>query len=489
MWSGPDPRLIATCGRIVRAACALAIFTGVTVLAGWSLDMDVLKSIFPGLIAMNPLTAICFVLSALALALLHDEAVAPSLRRGGQMAALLVALLALIRLADHLLGWSLAIDQRLFRQAITASDAIPTSMALNTAFNFGTLALALLLLRAQWRDRFYPAQLLALVTALTAFVVLVGYAYSVNAPIGVAKVVPMGLHTAFTFVGLAMGVLCALPDRGVMARVTRDSTGGRLTRRLVPAFIVLPPVVGWLWLLGERAGLYGSAFGVALMVGAMIALGVGFSWVNARAVDHTEAQGRRADEITRKLAYSDALTGLPNRPLFYDRLAQALARSRRYGGEVAILFLDLDGFKQVNDTLGHETGDALLKEAAARLQSCMRTIDTAARLAGDEFTAILAGMKDLGDIEATVRRMLEEVARPYSFQGQEVKISASIGISIFPRHGQDGTALVKKADLAMYRAKEAGRNRFALYDPSMETAREEAAGPYRARGGEFAAAD
>jgi len=176
---------------------------------------------------------------------------------------------------------------------------------------------------------------------------------------------------------------------------------------------------------------------------------------------------RRAEERLSTLVYRDALTGLPNRRLFEDRLAIALAQAHRYRHRLAVIFLDLDRFKAVNDTLGHAAGDELLKAVSARLAESVREGDTVARLAGDEFTLLLPGIHYTEDLAAISRKLVEAVRRPFRLDGQDVRVTASGGISLYPEDGVEAEALLKKADTAMYRAKERGRDNFQLFSPAM----------------------
>ena len=173
-----------------------------------------------------------------------------------------------------------------------------------------------------------------------------------------------------------------------------------------------------------------------------------------------------AEERLDRLAHYDALTGLPNRKLFMDRLSQAIIRARRTPGPVALLFLDVDDFKVVNDSLGHDVGDSVLKELAARVQSCVRAEDTVARLSGDEFTVILPDIKSPADAAMAATRILEEIRRPVSVGGRELYVTASIGICVWPADGDNLMSLLRNADVAMYRAK-AQRNRFEFYATSL----------------------
>lgn len=181
--------------------------------------------------------------------------------------------------------------------------------------------------------------------------------------------------------------------------------------------------------------------------------------------DITE-QKRAAEHIDR-LAHYDALTDLPNRLLFNERCLHALERARRVGGRVALLFLDLDHFKHVNDSLGHPVGDALLQAVAQRLRQQLREEDTVARLGGDEFVIILEDMVSADDAERVARKLLETFVEPFSIRGHDLAMGFSIGISLYPDNGEDVTSLVKHADIALYRAKEQGRGNFHFFEPHL----------------------
>ncbi len=169
-------------------------------------------------------------------------------------------------------------------------------------------------------------------------------------------------------------------------------------------------------------------------------------------------------EVEQHLAYHDMLTNLPNRLLFYDRMRQALAHARRYSGLVAVLFLDLDGFKAINDRHGHAVGDRLLQAVATRLKGNMRQSDTIARLGGDEFTILLTGIKSMKDVSRTAQKVLSVVSRPFAIDGHQLGVTCSIGVSVFPHDGSDTESLIKRADFAMYRAKNQGKANYQHFD-------------------------
>jgi diguanylate cyclase (GGDEF)-like protein len=170
------------------------------------------------------------------------------------------------------------------------------------------------------------------------------------------------------------------------------------------------------------------------------------------------SEAREAARRTHHSAYHDFLTGLPNRMLLNDRITQAISMAPRRGKKVAVFFLDLDGFKRVNDSLGHAVGDELLKSVSARLVNCVRGSDTVSRQGGDEFVVLLSEMRDSEDAAITARRMLRSIAEVHRIGRHEIFVSISIGISVYPDDGQDAEELVANADAAMYQAKQTGRN-------------------------------
>lgn len=167
---------------------------------------------------------------------------------------------------------------------------------------------------------------------------------------------------------------------------------------------------------------------------------------------------KKTNEKITELAHHDSLTGLPNRILFYDRLNQAIARAHREKESLAVLYLDLDGFKQVNDSFGHDVGDALLCESARRIHSCVRVSDTVARMGGDEFTVILCNVKAANSKDRVAKKIIEAILQPFMLNGKECSVSVSIGIALYPDNGETAEQLVKIADAAMYLAKHGGRN-------------------------------
>jgi diguanylate cyclase (GGDEF)-like protein len=191
--------------------------------------------------------------------------------------------------------------------------------------------------------------------------------------------------------------------------------------------------------------------------------------INLNSMELDEANSlltKQTKEIS-QLATIDALTGLANRHLYNDKIVQAVKNSKQYDNKFVIMFIDLDSFKTVNNSLGHHIGDLLLRHVAERLLSCVRKSDTVARMGGDEFTLLLEEIHDINDTAKISNKILDELSRPFHLDGQEIMLTASIGISVFPADGTDLISLSKHADTAMYHAKKFGRNNYQFYHPAM----------------------
>ena len=254
--------------------------------------------------------------------------------------------------------------------------------------------------------------------------------------------------------------------------------GTGITARLAEEdFRAMPEDRPWsAWLRSLRGGAYvavtdnGHAHGV-LLVGSLRAGGVGEQDLHfAESIAHvlsTALQREQAESRLSFLAQFDALTGLPNRSLLEDRLRQAAAQSSRNGRQTAVLFVDLDRFKPINDTLGHQAGDHVLRETGKRMSGCVRAGDTIARISGDEFVVVLADLAHPDDAGTVAQKILEAVARPFDFDGVEAFVTASIGISIHPGDGADTEQVMRNADVAMYKAKQTARNCYRFFTARM----------------------
>ena len=204
---------------------------------------------------------------------------------------------------------------------------------------------------------------------------------------------------------------------------------------------------------------------VVLLVAVLGGMGWQLQRARARVVDERIAHARQVEYM----AFHDNLTGLPNRAYFSRTLSDEMQRVKRYRRRLALLFLDLDRFKTINDSLGHDAGDELLQEMGRRLRESVRESDIVARLGGDEFVILLPELSEPGQATTVAEKVLATVARPFAIAGQEFRVTVSIGVSLFPGDGEDEQTLMKNADVAMYHAKEQGKNNFQFYSEELNT--------------------
>jgi diguanylate cyclase (GGDEF)-like protein len=216
----------------------------------------------------------------------------------------------------------------------------------------------------------------------------------------------------------------------------------------------------------QRAALWAATAGSILLIAVVAILGR-MSWQLAQGRLRAVEEQRANAERVQYLAYHDSLTTLPNRSLFTKLLTQSIHEAHRFNRQLAVLFLDIDRFKHINDTLGHEAGDQLLQEVATRLNGCLRESDTVARLGGDEFVVLLPELDEDKYVATVAQKILSAVAKPFVLHDQEFRVTASVGICTYPQDGLDEETLTKNADIAMYRAKEEGKNNYQFYSAKL----------------------
>jgi signal transduction histidine kinase/DNA-binding response OmpR family regulator/HPt (histidine-containing phosphotransfer) domain-containing protein len=301
MWTAVDPRRFSRLIAVSRATSGVVVIGCALILLGWLLDVALLKTMLPGQVAMNPTTAVAFILAAGALWLASPRTATrgPWIRRAAWAAAGLVVLIGAVTLAGYAIGVNLGLDQVLFRSRLGENRIAP-----NTGLCLVLLGTALLLLESG-RRRYRPAQALALVPTAIALISVIGYLYGVGQLYGLARHIPMALPTAVGFLALGLGILFARPDQGLMRAVTSDEAGGVLARRLLPAAVLVPPVLGGLRLVGERADLYTTEVGLAITVVVTMLFFSILVWFTARTLNRTDRR-RRAGE--RRLAAQYATT-------------------------------------------------------------------------------------------------------------------------------------------------------------------------------------
>ena len=283
-------RLIASLKAFSQIAGAGAILGGCLVLLGWALDADLLKGGGPGMLAMNPGTALLFIIAGAALILQQGQRLRPSHRRAGQDLAAVLIVIALTTIPGSFLMWDHSWDRLVFHDKLGDNRIAP-----NTAINFLLTGLSLYLLNLPVRIGRRIAQSLALAAAFICLLTVLGYAYREASLSGVGAYIRMALNTALLFALLCAGVLCAHPDQGLMAVVTRNGPGGAMARRLLPTALGAPAVLGWLVLVGLGHSFYDSLLGLSLFVVAIILILTTLVWWNAAALDRSDQKRRRAE--------------------------------------------------------------------------------------------------------------------------------------------------------------------------------------------------
>ena len=293
------PEIVALSKRVSRGAGILVALIGLLVFAGWTLDVEVLKRVSPGLVAMNPVSAVFFVLCGTSLLLLVEGRALVVMR----VLVTIVIVVGLLRFTELALGLEIGVDLLVFRdELLTAAEASSGRMAPNTALCFVLVGAALLIMDVRLRRGPWPAQVLALAVMGASILVLVGYAFGASALQGAAFRTPMALHAAAAFVVLAVGMLCARPERGIMEVVNSGGAGGAMARLLLPAVVFIPLVLGWFRLEGQRAGFYGTELGASLLVASSVAILVALVWWSAWLVGRLDAQRKAGERASLRLA-------------------------------------------------------------------------------------------------------------------------------------------------------------------------------------------
>jgi diguanylate cyclase (GGDEF)-like protein len=440
------------------SAIAVAAMGGL-ILCGWTFHIDLLKSILPGGIAIKANMALLLALSGTSLWLLLP-APRSKVRYVAHLLAMLVTLVGSATRIEYLFGVNLGIDQLLFRHPMgPTATCFPGRISPTSAASFMFIGMAILALEWKTKTGRRPSQALSLWPALVALLAMTSYIYHATDLNRVWRYTEVPMPVAVALFLLSGAVFFARPATGIAGELTGPASGSAVSRRLLPAVLFIPVLLGWICLQGERAGLYGSALALAIYSSSSVFVFGVLVWLNARKMNIEYAR--------RSAAQHDFLTGLPNRMLLNDRISQAITLAGRLDKKVAVLFLDLDGFKHINDSLGHALGDKLLQSIARRLVKCVRATDTVSRQGGDEFVVLLSEMAQAEDAAITARRLLQELVEVHSVDHHELHVTASIGVSVYPEDGSDAETLIKNADTAMYQSKDNGRQNYQFFEPAM----------------------
>jgi len=449
---------------MLRALIALPFVVACCVLVGWEADIEVLRRFGTSSVTMNPASALAFLALSVGLAVREHGG-----RRARTLAAALIAaggLVGAAKLLDIAAGTHLNIDTLLFASKLGLGYVRPSRMAPNSALCFVTISLALLLMTLRSERAVIAAQAVALCTGVIAVFAMVGHLYGVDAFYVVGALHPVAAPSALGLLSLVGWVLVRTSARGLVAPLSDPGPAGRTSRSLLPAAVAIPVLAGWLRQQGEQAGLFSGEVGVALMVMLTMLTLTALIWQNARWLLAADTLRRAAEAEVAHLATHDFLTGLPNRGHFMDRLIERMNRRPGAGARFAVIAMDLDGFKQVNDRLGHAAGDAVLRDVALHLRHCGRRDDLVARVGGDEFVMLLGRITATGEAAGIAARIVQTLPRQFGPPGREVRVGISAGVVVADRRHQTPEALLADADHALYRAKRAGRGRFVLHDPA-----------------------
>jgi PAS domain S-box-containing protein len=296
--SKPNKSKLTSSLKSFSKYCSLAaIVAGTAVLFGWTFEVDVLRSVLPGFATMKANTAAAFVLSGIALLLFQPEQPEYRGRPVAHLLAVVVASIGLLTLTEYVSGYDIGIDQLLFKDPLIPESLYPGRMPPATALNFVILGVALITFHWDTARGNRPAEWFILLAVLSSIIPIIGYIYSVQSLYHAAGYASVALHTALLFLILSAGMLCARPDRGLMALFSGESLGGLMIRRLLPAGIVALIALGWLRLAGQRAGLYDTEFGLSISVAAAMIILTLLIWLNAHSLNRAEARIIRASRL------------------------------------------------------------------------------------------------------------------------------------------------------------------------------------------------
>jgi PAS domain S-box-containing protein len=355
-------RLAGWMRELSRVGAGIVIAVGVSVLVGWGFRIEPLKRIFPDLIAMNPMTAVCFILSGTALLLLHPLQPTIVQKRSAEILAFLVLLVSIFKLIDYAFFIETGIDKLVFRYRIER-ELIPNRIAPNTAVAMALISVSMLTMDFQTKWVRRPSQVFVIICGMLCWLAILGYAYSVATLYGVTTYIPMALHTALAFLVLSVSMLFLRPNEGFMAVVTSDTTAGIVVRRLIPTAILLPSIVGWFRLIFERVDYFSTETGTAFSVITNISIFLALVWWNAALLYRSDLRRNRAEAALgdERNLLSTLINSLPDLIFVKDLQGRNILNNKAHQEFLAHTADELRG-KTVYDYYPKELADVFAKD-------------------------------------------------------------------------------------------------------------------------------
>jgi diguanylate cyclase (GGDEF)-like protein len=462
--------------RLAAGLGLVAAMLGAIGLVSWVLDVAALRSLFDKYATIKANTALGLIAAGLALfaftAVPRESRAGLVLRRGG---ALLAGLIGVLTLVEHFGRIDLGIDQLLAADPWTTADLFPGRMPRAAAMGFVLYGLATLLLPRAAAWSFWAGFVITLFGFLITLFACVAFLLAPDSLYAFPWFAAVSAHTSLAFLALFLGVMFATPDRGWPRIVMTDKFGGYMARRLLPPVAVLPLAILWLSQKGGELGLYPEALGeyvaaVALLLALATIVILACGRLNVldahrRSVEEARQRAHAAAIHMREIAEMDPLTELSNRRRFLTVATESITSAHEQPGQLALLMVDIDHFKRINDTYGHPAGDHALRLLARTLRESTRKADCVGRLGGEEFAILLPGATS-AVAQGIAERICEQVARIAVIHGdRRFGFTVSIGLASLGDDDAKPEDLLARADAALYRAKRSGRNRVVIDDP------------------------